>query len=112
MIYVFPAKFTYVPNEDYYDVTFQDLKGCHTFGDNLKEAVDMAVDVLNLKIWSAEYNGEDIPVPTDINSLAWPEQGFLSYVLADTEKYSAVMVKENPDKNFDLSRIKKEPEAV
>ena len=112
MIYIYPAEFTYIPDEGYYDVKFPDIKGCFTFGETLKEAVEMADDVLNLCLWSKEYNGEDIPMPSDINALTKPEQGFLSYILADTEKYSAVMVRENPDKHYDLSRIKKEPHAV
>ncbi|MBR0035508.1 MAG: type II toxin-antitoxin system HicB family antitoxin [Synergistaceae bacterium] len=112
MIYVFPAVFDYDVEEKAYNVSFPDIRGCLTFGYSRKQAVENAEDVLNLMLWGMEYNGKDIPVPTDINALSKPEQGFLSYVLADTEKYSAVMVKENPDKNFDLSRIKKEPEVV
>ena len=112
MIYVFPAVFEYNEEDKAFEVDFPDIKGCFTCGYTVKEAVDMAEDVLNLCLWSKEYDGEDIPMPSDINALTKPEQGFLSYVLADTEKYSAVMVKENPDKHYDLSRIKKEPEAV
>ena len=112
MIYVFPAVFDYDPKDKAYNVSFPDIRGCLTFGYSMKEAVENADDALNLMLWSKEYDGEDIPMPSDINALTKPEQGFLSYVLADTEKYSAVMVKENPDKHYDLSRIKKEPEAV
>ena len=112
MKYIYPAVFEYDPNEKAYNVSFPDIRGCLTFGRSTKEAVKNADDALNLMLWSKEYDGEDIPMPSDINALTKPEQGFLSYVLADTEKYSAVMVRENPDKHYDLSRIKKEPEAV
>ena len=112
MIYIYPAVFDYDQQEKAYNVSFPDISGCLTFGYSIKEAIENADDVLNLCLWDKEYEGEDIPLPSDINALAWPEHGFLSYILADTEAYSAVMVRENPQMHFDLSRIKKESKAV
>ena len=114
MIYVFPAVFEYNEEDEAFEVDFPDIEGCFTCGYTVKEAVEMAEDVLNLVLWDKEYNGEDIPIPSDIKDLRKPihEKGFLSYILADTEAYSAVMVRENPQMHFDLSRIKKESKAV
>lgn len=109
MVYIFPAIFE-LKDEKLYEAVFPDISSCVTSGNSRKEVFVKASHLLNRKLWDMEYDGRDIPEPADINALEWPKEGFLSYVLADTEKYSAVMAKENPDKHFGLSRIKKEPE--
>ncbi|MCD3202840.1 type II toxin-antitoxin system HicB family antitoxin [Clostridium botulinum] len=47
-----------------YCVTFPDLPGCITEGDNLKEAMDMAKDALELHLWGMEEDKDPIPTPT------------------------------------------------
>ena len=51
MKYVYPAVFT--PEDGKMLVSVPDLKGCHTFGDDLAEAIEMAVDAARL----AELSG-------------------------------------------------------
>lgn len=112
MKYMYPALISYDVEDKCYYVNFPDISNVFTDGDTIREALDNADDVLNLMLWSAEYDGDEIPPAADIKDVkaGWGE--VVVPVYADTEKYSAVMVRENPDKNFDLSRIKKEPEAV
>lgn len=112
MKYMYPALIKYDAADKCYYVNFPDMSNCFTDGESIREALDNAEDVLNLMLWDAEYDGDEIPSATPLQEVraGWGE--VVVPVLADTEAYSAVMVRENPDKNFDLSRIKKEPEAV
>lgn len=47
-----------------YVVTFPDLPGCITEGDNMEEALHMAKEALELFLFSMEEDGEMIPEPT------------------------------------------------
>lgn len=112
MKYMYPALIRYDIKDKCYYVNFPDMSNVFTDGDNIREALDNADDVLNLMLWSAEYDGDKIPPASNIQDVkaGWGE--VVVPVFADTEAYSAVMVRENPDKHYDLSRIKKEQEAV
>lgn len=112
MIYAYPAIFEADQVDNAYNVSFPDLRGCLTCGWSIKEACEMAQDVLNLWLWGLEYDGKEIPEPSDINALEKPERGFLSYVIADTEAYTPIMIKNNPQMKIDPSRIKKEPRTA
>ena len=53
------------PNElGGYSVWFPDLPECHTDGDDLDDAVNMAVEALELVIESYIENGRALPEPT------------------------------------------------
>ena len=53
------------PNElDGYSVWFLDLPECHTDGDNLNDAVNMAAEALELVIESYIDNGRALPEPS------------------------------------------------
>ncbi len=53
------------PNElDGYSVWFPDLPECHTDGDNLDDAVNMAAEALELVIESYIENGRVLPEPS------------------------------------------------
>lgn len=112
MIYAYPAVFEFDKTDGAYNVDFPDLKGCFTCGWTIKEACEMAQDVLNLWLWDMEYDDKPIPEPSDIKNLEAPEHGFLSYVLADTEAYTPIMIKNNPNMKIDVSRIKKEQRSA
>lgn len=59
-IYMFPAIFE--PNgSGGYGVSFPDLPGCITVGDNFEHAVTMAKEVMALHLWNFEDDGEEIP---------------------------------------------------
>ncbi len=82
MKYVYPAVFT--QDGDQILVSVPDLKGCHTFGENLQEAIEMARDAISMWLCMAEDRGEEIPTPSmDIQSGG----GFVSYVDVDTTSY-------------------------
>ena len=58
----FPAIFT-KEEDGKYSVDFPDLEGCFTCGDNLHDAQNMALDVLEMTLKTYKTHGEDIPVP-------------------------------------------------
>lgn len=87
MKYVYPAIFS-VENEKIL-VSIPDLPGCHTFGDNLLDAIEMARDSICMWLCVAEDNQETIPVPTQLENVH-PGGGFVNLVDADTSEYRRV----------------------
>ena len=73
------------PEGAQYNVTFPDLPGCLTCGDDLADAIYMAEDVLNLWLVELEESGEAIPAPSA--SVPVPEGCRATLVRADTEAY-------------------------
>ncbi|MBR2208894.1 MAG: type II toxin-antitoxin system HicB family antitoxin [Synergistaceae bacterium] len=66
--YVFPAIF------DYSDpvaiiISFPDLPGCYSEGDDNEHALSMARDALGGRLYILECNNEPIPEPSDILSI-------------------------------------------
>ena len=83
--YVYPAIFT--PESEGYSVSFPDIDGCYTCGDNLADAVYMAEDALALMLWDMEEDGKSLPDPSKINNISLAKGEFVSYVPADTTEY-------------------------
>lgn len=53
------------PGEDgSYSVSFPDLPGCFSYGDNLTEAQRMAEDAASLHVYGMERDGDEIPSPS------------------------------------------------
>ena len=94
MKYVYPAIF--VEDDGKIGVDFPDIKGCHTFGDNLADAMEMAKDALEMMLVSYEDDGQEIPTPSKIKDIK--TKGFISYVLADTNEWR---------REFDSRAVKK-----
>ena len=94
MKYVYPAIF--VEDDGKIGVDIPDIKGCHTFGDNLTEAMEMAKDALEMMLVSYEDDNQDIPAPSKIKDIN--ADGFVSYVLADTDEWR---------REFDNKAVKK-----
>lgn len=69
--YRYTAIFTY--EEDGVHVVFPDLPGCITFGKDETEAVRMAREALALHLYGMEEDGDDIPQPSSLRSLAEQE---------------------------------------
>lgn len=65
--YIFPAIFSY--DKDGISVEFPDLPGCYTCANSTEDALKMAKDALGLHIYGFEQDGEEIPLPSPINSL-------------------------------------------
>ncbi len=82
MKYVYPAVFT--KENGQYLVSAPDLSGCHTFGDTLAEAIEMARDAMSMWLCIAEDNKEEIPKPT-IDFKA--DNGTVSLIDIDTIAY-------------------------
>lgn len=58
----FPAIFT-KEEDGKYSVNFPDLEGCFTYGDNLHDAQNMALDVLEMTLKCYKDHGKVIPEP-------------------------------------------------
>ena len=67
--YLFPAVLTF---EEGYEiaVTFPDLPGCATSGEDEAEAMAMAKEALGLHLWGLETDGDEIPEPSKIKDIA------------------------------------------
>ena len=53
------------PGEDgSYGISFPDLPGCFSFGENLAEAQQMAAEAASLHVYGMERDGEKIPTPS------------------------------------------------
>ena len=65
--YIYPAIFDF--DEDGITVTFPDLPGCITCGDNQEEALKNSKEVLELYMYSLEEDNETIPQPSNILDL-------------------------------------------
>lgn len=83
--YVYPAIFE--SENGMYNISFPDLPGCYTCGDNLADAMVMAEDVLGGWLSRAEEKGADIPKASEASAIAVPTGGFITLVLADTFEY-------------------------
>ena len=66
--YVYPAVFE--KEESGYFVNFPDIQPCYTEGKTLEEAVIMATDVLESRIEVALERNEQLPLPSNIDSLS------------------------------------------
>ena len=83
MKYVYPA--ILYSDDGKIGVTVPDLPGCHTFGDDLADALFNAKDAVEMWLWSAEGDGTPIPAASD--TLPLEEGETLTLVAADTDEY-------------------------
>jgi len=86
--YTYPAVFD--PNENGgYTVTFPDLPGCVTEGDDLDEALKMAAEAMALHLYGMERDGDPIPKPTNPADVRLPEDAahgaFVTLIQVRTE---------------------------
>lgn len=93
MLSVYPACF-YKEKEGGFSVIFPDLDHLSTCGDNLEEAVEMAVDCLAGYLYSAKLNNEAVPAPSEPTSIDVNteydeyESAFVSLVSVDVDEYA------------------------
>ncbi len=83
MKYVYPA--ILFPSDGKICVTVPDLPGCNTYGDDKADALLMAKDAIEMWLWDAENNSEDIPEASEIIALNSGET--LTLIAADTDEY-------------------------
>lgn len=86
--YVYPAIFD--PNElGGYTVTFPDLPGCVTEGENLEEALKMAAEAMALHLYGMDQEGDEIPTPSNPAEVQIPEYAdpgaFVTLIRAHTD---------------------------
>lgn len=96
MLSVYPACF--FKEEKGYSVIFPDLNWLSTCGDNIQEAVEMAVDCLAGYLYSAKQDNEEVSKPSSIEDIDIEklsnelgvsyEKGFVNMVSVDVNEYA------------------------
>jgi len=91
MKYTYTAVFKPEPSEEIkgavlYGVSFPDLP-CHTCGNDLTHAIEMAQDALCLLLYHREQDGKDIPIPTLPQDIKTGGDEFITAISVDTEEY-------------------------
>ncbi len=93
--YVYPAVF--VREKGGFYVNFPDIKNCFTDGSSLIEALEMAKDVLAMRMCIAEKEGEPIPKASSIKEIKVDSDSFATLILADTTDYPLVECEANAE---------------
>ena len=65
MLSMYPACFFH--EDDAYSVVFPDLNWLSTCGDNLEDAMTMAIDCLAGYIYSCQRDGDPVPEPSSLS---------------------------------------------
>jgi predicted RNase H-like HicB family nuclease len=87
-VYVYPVILT--PEKDGYFVDFPDVESCYTQGDSLADALEMAKDVLALRLCAYENDKKTIPPPSLKQDFELEENQIVSLVSADTMEYRKI----------------------
>jgi predicted RNase H-like HicB family nuclease len=84
--YVYPAIFT---KEDSggYSVLFPDIESCYTCGDDMADALNMAEDVLCMRLYDMEKDGMAFPSPSNSKTIKTDSASVVSLVGCDTDFY-------------------------
>jgi len=88
MKYVYPAVFT--PEDGKMLVCAPDFYCCHTYGDDLAQALVMAKDAIEMLLYHMEKDGDEVPCPSSLEEALRKHaqaDSFASFVFADTEEY-------------------------
>lgn len=84
--YAYPAVFTAETNGGY-SVDFPDIEACYTCGDTMADALEMAHDILSMRMCDIENDNEPIPAPSDIRTMQTETGEIVSLVSCDTVEY-------------------------
>jgi predicted RNase H-like HicB family nuclease len=84
--YVYPAVFT-AEEDGGYSVNFPDIESCYTCGDDMPDALEMAEDVLCLRLYDMEKAGVTIPSPSEVKAIPTEAREIASLVRCDTDTY-------------------------
>jgi len=84
--YVYPAIFE-KEEDGKYSVSFPDIKNCFTGGDDMADAIEMAIDVLCLTLYDMEQEKKEIPPPSNIKTINVGSDDIVSLIRCDTEFY-------------------------
>ena len=83
--YVYPAVFT--KDEGGYSISFPDLDGCYTCGDDIADGMEMAEDALALFLYNLEREGRPVPAASPLEKVLVLDGSFVTYVYCDTLVY-------------------------
>lgn len=96
---VYPAIFTPLEQQEGFCVKVPDLKGCVTQGDDLANAIEMAIDAASGWVLDELEDGNVPPSPTEIKQIQLNQNEFISLIMLDmdsyAEKYSDKAVRKN-----------------
>jgi predicted RNase H-like HicB family nuclease len=107
---VYPVIFT--PDGEWFVVDVPDL-GISTQGEGLADAIDMARDAINLTGVTLQDNGEPVPEPSSISSVAVGEGQIVTLVDCDFDEYRKFLENRSVKKNCTLpSWLNKKAEAA
>lgn len=84
--YVYPAVFT-EEEEGGFSISFPDIPSCYTQGDDMIDGMDAANDVLCLRLYDMEKDGEEIPKASDARSIPVNKNQFVTLISCDTIEY-------------------------
>ena len=83
----YPAIFT-KEGSGKYAVSFPDLDGCYTCGDDLQDAIVMAEDVLAFYLYDEEVAQNEIPKSSTTAEIELKDGEFVNYIACDTIEYA------------------------
>lgn len=84
---IYPARI-YPEDNGQYTVCFPDLNNAATYGNNLEDALDMAVDLLGSWLLDHIENGNEIPKASHIKDISLEgENNFKTLVVIDLTEY-------------------------
>lgn len=99
MKYIYPAVFTWSETDKAYIVQFADADNWFTDGATLAEAMENAIDVLNLMLLEAEESGDEIPQSSKLETVKIDDDNsFVQYIFADTAAYKKMIELTNKTK--------------
>lgn len=101
--YIYPAIFEKGENKGY-TVTFPDLPGAVTEGNDMEEALRMARECLELHLYGLEEDGEDIPAASDPASVTLPAESFISMIEVRMGPIRDEMLNKSVTKNVTIPR--------
>ncbi|MCD8175305.1 MAG: type II toxin-antitoxin system HicB family antitoxin [Phascolarctobacterium sp.] len=109
MLYTYPACF-YEEKRGGYSVIFPDLNHLATKGDDLNDAMNMAIDCLAGYIYTAKREWERFPAPSDMASIDVNDEyddykmAFINMVPVDVEEYAKVHFEKSVEKTLTITK--------
>ena len=83
--YVYPAIIEQAA--DGYNVSFPDISGCYTCGEDLADAIAMAEDALALCLYDLEERNEEVRKPSNIKNISCKANEIVTLIYCDTLEY-------------------------
>lgn len=86
---VYPAIFSPLESKEGYCVVVPDLPGCLTEGDNLAQAIEMAIDAASGWVLDDLEDGQQPPAASPLHEIKLNEENeFVSLIVLDMESYA------------------------